>query len=582
MKKLISPIIVYLILISAFGGLTFKANAKHTEKTEKIFYTTSQGVRIASLNILPQADLGFQDSAVCRIVFNYSLPYEELDVPNSSTKAIEVDNLIEDQREQARKFFLEKNIQIIQKYNLPSDTYINEYAPSVSFSLENDFDGYSELLENLNNDENVQAIYINEGIPFTPATISENQALTIDKAYKDRHFSNGLTGGGSALNGNDIKIGVLEAGGLVDTTRPIMQGTSIVKNETPNAPIDSDHATKVAGIISGTEGLARGATIYSAQLKTVPFESAINWLISKNVNVINCSFTQDESYWYEESDFGYYDEISAYLDYIVKIYKITIVACIGNEGLYNDGLCGNTGLGYNVLGVGSVDVNMLPSSFSSYKARFNISKPNLVAVGDGLKFNGYNYNSLDRGTSYSAPMVTGGVAVLMQKYPTLKNHPEMVMSLMTASSSSIRYSGVEYDDTGLENKTGAGSMNLEDASQSYGWTASFSVPGNQQYTSPVFKKVFNLSQYTNVKIGFASLINNANISLNPTYTNYGLLIYRTLASAPYLSLIDSVYAGYNNVLMYESLLGSGSYEVYVFITNKVGTYVDECSLTFRL
>lgn len=153
MKKLISPIIVYLILISAFGGLTFKANAKHTEKTEKIFYTTSQGVRIASLNILPQADLGFQDSAVCRIVFNYSLPYEELDVPNSSTKAIEVDNLIEDQREQARKFFLEKNIQIIQKYNLPSDTYINEYAPSVSFSLENDFDGYSELLENLNNDK---------------------------------------------------------------------------------------------------------------------------------------------------------------------------------------------------------------------------------------------------------------------------------------------------------------------------------------------------------------------------------------------------------------------------------------------
>ena len=53
--------------------------------------------------------------------------------------------------------------------------------------------------------------------------------------------------------------------------------------------------------------------------------SEIDWMLDRNVNVINLSYGND-------NPTGNYDSNSAYMDYIVNTYKVTIVAAVGNNG----------------------------------------------------------------------------------------------------------------------------------------------------------------------------------------------------------------------------------------------------------
>ena len=65
-------------------------------------------------------------------------------------------------------------------------------------------------------------------------------------------------------------------------------------------------------------------------------------MIENGVDIINCSYATSNAN-------GYYDSESAYMDYVVYTYGITVVACAGNTG----GYVTNPGLGNNVITVGA-------------------------------------------------------------------------------------------------------------------------------------------------------------------------------------------------------------------------------------
>ena len=97
----------------------------------------------------------------------------------------------------------------------------------------------------------------------------------------------------------------------------------------------------MAGIIAGNNSIAPKCKILSVELFGNPV-SEIDWLLNRNVNVINMSYG-------EGNPSGNYNSSSAYMDYIVSTYKVTIVAASGNEPQNVT----NPGLGYNVITVGA-------------------------------------------------------------------------------------------------------------------------------------------------------------------------------------------------------------------------------------
>lgn len=86
----------------------------------------------------------------------------------------------------------------------------------------------------------------------------------------------------------------------------------------------------------------------------------------------------------------------------------------------------------NVISVGSVNSSGIPSEFSSYRIKNDVSSnPNLVAVGSSRYVGGIGYLS---GTSFSAPAVSGAIALYFGKNG-VKELPA-ILSILSATADS--------------------------------------------------------------------------------------------------------------------------------------------------
>ena len=197
-------------------------------------------------------------------------------------------------------------------------------------------------------------------------------------------------------------------------------------------------------------------------------------MIGRGVNVINRS---------NGGASGTYNSQSALVDYVIQSRKITFINSAGNEGDINK--IGHPSTGLNVICVGSNSSNkaIAYSSSAGLSSEYNfLYKPTLVAPGDKL-YDIPNVYSTISGTSFSTPMVTGIVALLMDEYPELKNQPEKVLSILTDSCTSV--SGqCSFDD----HDAGYGMVNYQNAREAYMNTYSFEIPKLQPANSLLWSK----------------------------------------------------------------------------------------------
>ena len=322
-----------------------------------------------------------------------------------------------------REYYSKVNEECLKEVDLSmfDNVYVGKYSPFVNITISKKARSVSTY------DDIVNLAYYDvvECIDVNTCDTNENQM------YPSKNLSGIDTSNDIPVGGDGIRIGVLELG-LPDVHHSNFLATDIIcLDQLLVFETVSEHATMVCSVLAGVEGVARNSTLYCAQLFGHPSEE-VEWMLANGINVINCSYG-------DANPNGYYNYESAYMDFIVYTYRITIVAAVGNEG-EGSGYVSNPALGYNVIGVGAVSSTYGSCFwFTSYLTNNYIMKPNICASG-GINLYPFGYIT---GTSFAAPMVTGIVAKLMQEKVLLRTMPELVLSILTSGATNVdgRYYG---------------------------------------------------------------------------------------------------------------------------------------------
>ncbi|MBQ3002379.1 MAG: S8 family serine peptidase [Clostridia bacterium] len=330
------------------------------------------------------------------------------------------------------------------------NAYVCSYAPMLLVELT------TSQIQTLAADADVETLY------YSPPVESQTAMDNSTKLIRAKGGANASTADYCDKTGDGIKIGMVEAVGVPDTTYLPDDQVTIDPEWVGE---EDNHATAVAEIMLSNgiyEGIAPNAELYCtvAQYMSIPFYEAMEWLIVNGVNVINLSMGND----FQAGKYTYHEE---WVDHIAINHSIHVVVASGNEGILNSddslktpGKVIHPALAYNVITVGNLnDQNTLEhllsqelrwtSSFEEVVNSDNLlpaNKPDLVAPGTLIETSSFptaKYGNTDIiGTSFAAPHVAGVIAQLLEQYPALKTQQDTIKAILTAS---VRHKFRRYD-----------------------------------------------------------------------------------------------------------------------------------------
>lgn len=265
------------------------------------------------------------------------------------------------------------------------------------------------------------------------------------------------------------KIVILEVGTTQLQRNYKFVHTPEVKLFTPEN-LNDTHGTNVSMVAAGKNGINSNGQIYFTSFSSNNFnwQNALEWLVLKNnVKFINHSYGPTADYSLP------YDDDSFFIDYISRKYGVVNVFAAGNghnkqnkKGKWID----STQLAYNAISVGSTkyrensflnDIEI--SNFSNRELEsnhLNLPKPLVVAPGEILLEN----NDEIRGTSFAAPVVTGAISYIFDKFSWLNNDQFRVpsaMSILAASAHLPKYKNLNKKGNGFDSTYGAGLIDVE-------------------------------------------------------------------------------------------------------------------------
>ena len=353
-----------------------------------------------------------------------------------------------------------------------SSSSSNETDTSITTTEENSAQAtdYSKYAWNINEfiDSNYKSTY----------KIDDNAHINLSTAWN--------TTKGKKSNAEAIKVAIIDEGFEVShpeikdqifATYNVMTGTTDVSNTSTST---FSHGTAVAGVIASKYlGVAPEAQLIlinidllddyqsSSTLTEADLISAFQKAVDLGAQVINCS-------WGGGSVSGI---LSAKIQEL-KDKNITVVFSAGNDSsnLDSDGTTDESELS-SVIGVGASSVENDITSYSNYGSQIDLIAPAGGNTTDGLLgilsldltgTNGintstqlglvnYNY-SFVQGTSFSAPTVSGVVALLLAAKPTL-TADEIRQILIDTADKVGTSNGADYSVNNFDVKRAYGKIN---------------------------------------------------------------------------------------------------------------------------
>ena len=476
--------------------------------------------------------------------------------------------------EEMSKYYYNINLKRHKKIKLKKyrNLVISEFGPFIEYQYDNkelllkDVDKLKKSPDN----NHIEKVYWGE-IEYY------DNAYRNSSSYSTQYlFSQALLDVGIPVDyyykGNGIKIASIEMGVPNNYSNLVGKTYSLHGNNLSS----TSHSFETSSIYAGTSGIAKNAQLFFTSLSNYSMLECLQWATQNNVDIINMS-VGDRT--------GQYNSTSALIDYVVNNTNTTVVASSGNvEPYYEDRYSNSFGNGANVISVGAVGYNHGLYSESGAGVQYdniqNMIKPNVVAP--GLNITGIsNVSSQLSGTSYSAPFVTGIIALLMEEFPLLRTNPELVSSIIMTSGQYVlnQYNIVDYD-------AGFGLVNYSKAREIYSNSNTYRLNSVSPSGTIFYTKNLSIPYNSTIKIVTNVMYNSNNASgegnTNAANINYTKVGFR-LKNVDTNSITN--YYGRSNIsyLEFKNQSASSSYilEVYV-VDNKNESTIERVAISYDL
>lgn len=351
--------------------------------------------------------------------FQYDTFKIENNLPRDATME-EVDEYKEQVFKLGKKYHKNQNEKIASTLDLIDyeSCYIAEYLPFAEYVFEEEtfVNNIEEILSKFTSNGKVKKVYVRNNINNTE-----------DKIIGSLHNTNAYDMWNDGdVSGSGVKIGMIETGYPDFTHVNLDSVVHQVQNLGPTVTA-TEHATVVANIICGEEGVAYGASLYCTGIYGTNVVNEYDWITARGVDIVNLSYG-------EVTPTSSYTSDAALADYMVYAYDIIACAAVGNSGTGN-GKIGSPGTGYNVIGVGSAAADTTVTNYSSYNEMNLGEKPTVIVPGNNIYIDNVGTSTTSySGTSFACAMATGLIALLLNKYPVLKTNAMEVVALVCANS----------------------------------------------------------------------------------------------------------------------------------------------------
>lgn len=405
-----------------------------------------------------------------------------------------------------KKHYEENNALICRNLDLDNyDYYVSKYAPFIFVRYESykEYQNSKKFLKKIAKHDSIDNITIEVNSKKTKIEANVNGSVS-DQPINMSQVKSMVGIQDSNFLGDGIKVGIIDFGTPYYT---YSISDNIVEDRcyyTDSYTGGNYHTSKVLSVLCGSEGIAPNVSIYitsndynkiNGQQTTATLGDNIEWLLNKNVDIINFSGSNSTA-----AD-GLYTGYCAYIDYIVATRNILFVKSAGNNG--DTKLISSPGGALNVLTVGSVDANQNVASTSSYlmAERYNnkIIKPNLVAPGE--KINTYMPSLFSfYGTSFAAPIVTGIAARLLQEFSFLKDEPFSLINYLMLGANKLPSQSSMLDIT-----CGAGLVNYSNTKFAISTGYKENYICSADYVGDVVGQEYFYAEKTDYELAFYSI-----------------------------------------------------------------------------
>ena len=527
MKKMISVFALVTVLIASFSTEAFAGNVVDEQQNQstlpkvRYYYTDSQN-DVAMTGDADEFHENMEEDNQIEVVFELDYDREDCDCRksiNAESTDEEVDAVKMHHRQEMKEKHTQENEEFLADngFSTESDEYtvtMSEYSPFVQvvFDNYNDFQNYEASIIGVAEDDAV--LGVNIGLPFSEQTNATRVDSSDAPSYPMLVALMHIDALSQTYDGTGITVGIIEAEGVAySSSHSELNSLSIHVNGSTTSP----HAIAVTRLLCGSNGVARNVDevyIYHAPNTNYTINS-LDWMMENGVDVINQSMSID--------DFnGIYHWTSAILDFYVRYNIVTFVNSAGNDGDTSNSDTNSFGMGYNVIAVGATDAYNNSSTYSSFGVGDDIDsrKPTISAPGTNIVIGG---DSLIPGTSFSAPIVTGVIAKLMDEFSFLKFYPEVVIASLIASATPVNGQSGAWD-----RHAGAGRINYTRAREAVENYVDFEITNDAVGSIRAAQALSGVANKT-IRVAAFWLVNSTTETANDQilvnhHTDYDLLI----------------------------------------------------------